>query len=120
MKKITLAALALSAFAPFHAFAQLTIARTSAPGNDATGSQAISGDGKFHAFASASNNLVGSDSNGASDIFVRNLATSAIEYVSRSNVALGNSASKNPSISSNGRFVAFQSLANNLVSLDTN
>jgi hypothetical protein len=121
MKKIKLAALALSALVPFHAFAALTIVRTSAPGAGPSGSQSISGDGKFQAFSTTSNNLGVADGNGVADIYVRNLVTSTAECVSKNiGGALGNFASTNPSLSADGRFVAFQSIANNLVPVDTN
>src|SRR5688572_3769844 len=90
MKKIKLAALALSALVPFHAFADQTIVRTSGPGTGSTGSQSISGDGKYHAFSSTSTNLIVSDTNGVvADIYVRTLADSALERVSKASASLG-------------------------------
>src|ERR1044072_2759555 len=84
----------------------------------------ISGDGHFVAFASSATNLVAglTDSNGEDDIFIRNLLTGSTAMISI-NVA-GNAGginlSQSPSISADGRFVAFTSRASNLVPVDTN
>jgi Tol biopolymer transport system component len=82
---------------------------------------AVSNDGRYIAFASFATNLVPADNNGASDIFVRDRTAGTTQRVS---VATGgseaNSYSQDAKISSDGRFVAFQSLASNLVPNDTN
>lgn len=56
------------------------------------------------------------DLNGATDVFVKDQKTGALELISRtpSNHA-GNAASSEPQISQDGRYVAFRSLATNLV-----
>jgi Tol biopolymer transport system component len=85
-------------------------------------SPSISADGHLVAFYSDATNLVGGDSNALTDVFVRDLAkhkTKRINVNSSGAQALGN-ASYNPSISADGRFVTFQSYANNLVPDDTN
>jgi Tol biopolymer transport system component len=86
-----------------------------------SGEGPISADGRFVAFVSGATNLVPSGTNGAMHIFVRDLQTGAIELVS---VATGGAQagadSDSPSISADGRFVAFNSFASNLVSGDTN
>lgn len=93
----------------------------SVEGNAASGSPSISWDGRYVAFSSAATNLVGSDANGVSDIFVQDRTTGSTSRVS---VATGggeaNGASSGPSISGDGRYVAFTSDADNLVSGDTN
>jgi Tol biopolymer transport system component len=77
---------------------------------------ALSGNGRYVAFVSAADHLVSRDRNKASDIFVADLATGAIDLVSRSaSGGSGNGASANPSLSSDGRFVVFQSDASDLV-----
>ncbi len=96
-------------------------------GDQATGGDsfgpAISADGRFVAFESDATNLVsgGGDSNGNRDIFVHDRQTGTTERVS---VATGggqaDSGSFLPAISADGRFVAFQSTATNLVSGDNN
>lgn len=81
----------------------------------------ISADGRFVAFESLSNNLVPNDSNNRSDVFVRDRVGNQTTRVSVSNAgAQGNASSFNPSISSDGRFVAFSSFVENLVTGDTN
>ncbi|MBA3685102.1 MAG: PD40 domain-containing protein [Planctomycetes bacterium] len=86
-----------------------------------TGDHALSGEGRWVAFASWASNLVADDSNLTSDVFVRDLSTGTVERVSvSSGGAQGNDGSFSPSISSDGRYVAFRSYASNLVSGDSN
>lgn len=85
-------------------------------GNASTIAPAISGDGRFVAFASAADNLVLGDSNGFQDIFVRDTFTGTTTRVSvDSNGVEANQNSRTPAISSDGRYVAFSSTASNLV-----
>ncbi|HEY7500088.1 MAG TPA: hypothetical protein VH740_16320 [Vicinamibacterales bacterium] len=91
-------------------------------GNNGTGDYAISADGRYVAFVSAATNLVAGDTNGATDVFVRDRQTSTTTRVS---VATGGiqatgGFSNVPVISADGRFVAFFSGATNLVAGDTN
>lgn len=82
---------------------------------------AISGNGRFVAFGSSASNLVPGDSNGAYDIFVHDRVTGATERVSvTSRGQQGNDQSGNPSISTDGSIVAFDSFASNLVPGDNN
>jgi Tol biopolymer transport system component len=72
------------------------------------------------AFQSIATNLVSGCTNGTQHIFVHDRQTGQTTCVSvASDGTEGNSGSNNPSISANGRYVAFQSQANNLVSGDT-
>lgn len=81
----------------------------------------LSSDGRYAAFASSSANLVPGDVNGVEDIFVHDRVTGATTMVSVDPFgAPGNAMCWSPSISANGRFVAFVSRASNLVSGDTN
>ncbi len=81
----------------------------------------ISGNGRFVAFESAANNLVDGDTNDARDVFVHDLETGETTRVSvATNGTEGDGHSTYPSISSDGRFVAFHSQASNLVSNDLN
>ena len=76
----------------------------------------ISADGRYVAFCSLATNLVAGDTNGAMDVFVYDRNTSTIERVSINDSAQeGNAASMYPSLSSDGRYVAFSSWATNLV-----
>jgi len=81
----------------------------------------ISADGRFVAFESSATNLVGGDTNGFTDVFVRDRETGKTRRVSvRSDGSEANEGSDNASISADGRFVAFRSAASNLVGGDTN
>ena len=95
-----------------------------AAGNQGTADSfgtSLSGDGRFVAFDSFAPGLVPGDTNGASDLFVHDRATGAIARVSvSSSGAQANSLSHHPTISADGRIVAFRSLASNLVPGDTN
>ncbi len=87
---------------------------------DAT-SPSISADGRHVAFSSSATNLVDGDTNGAEDVFVHDIQTGETTRVSvDSNGIQANSASFKPSISADGRYIAFSSCATNLVSGDTN
>jgi N-acetylglucosamine-6-sulfatase len=102
------------------------IERASLSGSDAQGDAlssdpALSADGRYVAFASAASNLVVGDTNGVTDVFVRDVVTKAVERVSVP--AAGgesNGQSALPAISADGRYVAFDSSATNLVAGDTN
>src|SRR5206468_675028 len=81
----------------------------------------VSADGRFVAFRSLALNLVHADTNGHSDVFVHDRFRGTTERVSvDSSAAQGNGESVLPSISGDARFVAFESLASNLVPNDTN
>ncbi|MDY7022634.1 MAG: DUF4347 domain-containing protein, partial [Cyanobacteriota bacterium] len=82
---------------------------------------ALTPDGRFVAFESRATNLAPGDNNGEEwDIFVRDLQTETTTRVSiNPNQEGGNETSRNPSISANGRFIAFESLADNLEARQT-
>lgn len=82
---------------------------------------AISADGRYVAFTSSADDLVEDDTNGSLDVFVHDLRTGVTVLVSRgTNGELANHDSFSPSLSADGRFVAFSSLATNLDPGDTN
>jgi Tol biopolymer transport system component len=90
-------------------------------GNGSSDRPSISGDGRYVAFESEADNLVGQDTNEAKDIFVYDRVNSQITRVSVSTAGeQGNQESGRPFISANGQVVAFQSKADNLVEGDTN
>ena len=90
-------------------------------GNDSSYSSSISADGRFVVFDSEASNLVPGDTNASFDIFVRDLLTNTTTRLSVDSAGnQGNSDSELPSISADGRFVAFESDASNLVPGDTN
>ncbi len=89
--------------------------------NGASGEPSISADGRYVAFSSWASNLVAGDSNGQQDVFVRDLISGTIVRVSvDSQGREGNGPSGEPSISADGRYVAFSSWASNLVADDSN
>lgn len=77
----------------------------------------ISADGRYVAFASKARNLSRIDKDNVEDVFVRDLKTNRTLLVSRAqgkHGAPGSGDSSNPSISADGRYVAFESYASNL------
>ena len=86
------------------------------------GSRQISDDGRWVAFHSAASNLVQSDTNGKSDVFVRDLqaSTNAVASVNTAGTGLGNGNSQSASMDATGGYVAFQSASSNLSPYDTN
>jgi Tol biopolymer transport system component len=81
----------------------------------------ISADGRYVAFVSGGANLAPHDTNGKRDVFVRDLQLGVTRRVSVSSTGEhANGHSALPSISADGRFVAFGSDASNLVPHDTN
>jgi Tol biopolymer transport system component len=74
----------------------------------------VSADGRYVAFTSTATNLVSGDTNSVDDVFVTDRATGETILVSRAtNGELGNGRSFQPSISPDGRYVAFVSDATN-------
>lgn len=86
-------------------------------GNASSSEPSISGDGSRVAFTSKASNLHPDDPDSISDIYVRDLKTNTTILVSRAGGASGskgNAASRHPAITPDGRYVVFESLANNL------
>ncbi|MGI8994660.1 MAG: TolB family protein [Nocardioidaceae bacterium] len=81
----------------------------------------ISADGRYVAFSSQSSRLVAGDTNGRTDVFVRDRMNHVTRRVSvSSNGSQVRKGSFVPSISADGRYVAFFSRASHLVAGDTN
>jgi Tol biopolymer transport system component len=100
---------------------RVSVASNGTQGNMGSSGGFISPDSRYVAFGSLAANLVESDINGTSDVFVHDRTTGQTTNVSvASDGTQGNSGSGSPSISSDGRYVAFSSLASNLVDGDTN
>ena len=82
---------------------------------------ALSADGRYIVFLSSASNFVPSDTNGVADVFVYDRTTAVTTRVS---VATGgtqaNGQSRGAAISADGRYVAFESYATNLVVGDSN
>jgi Tol biopolymer transport system component len=109
------------------------------PGNGHSESAFVSGDGRYVAFVSAATNLVPRDTNAASDVFVHDRLSRRTERVSVSSSGkqargepptdwgvstVGGTTTNEemmyPTMSEDGRYVAFQSRAANLVARDRN
>jgi Tol biopolymer transport system component len=107
--------------------ARVSLNSNGVQGNACSQISSISADGRYVAFESDATNLAASDTNGQTDIFVRDIASNSTTRVSRNSggsQANGSSAGGDysivPSISGDGRFTAFQSYATNMVNGDTN
>ncbi len=100
---------------------RISVDGVGAQGDGSSYSASISADGRYVAFASDAVNLVADDTNGIRDVFVRDTVAGTTTRLSVDGAgAQGNSTSYNPSISADGRYVAFYSNASNLVAGDTN
>src|SRR5690349_20321938 len=106
---------------------RVSVADDEALANGASSQASVSADGRFVAFTSTASNLVPGDTNGLADIFVRDRVAettvrvnvnNAKEQTTGATAATGGSSS--PSISADGRWVAFASNAANLVTGDAN
>lgn len=104
-----------------HSTQRVSVSSSGTQGNGASYSPTISADGRYVCFVSAASNLVAGDTNNVEDIFVRDLVANTTERASLGDVGQqANSSSTLASISADGRWVAFISYANNLVTGDTN
>lgn len=113
---------------------RVSVASDGTEGNDASWNPSISVDGRFVTFLSLASNLVegddnylcdndadGENDNNCPDIFVHDLQTGTTERVSVSSFGIqADGGSLEPVISADGRYIAFESWATNLVSGDTN
>jgi Tol biopolymer transport system component len=90
---------------------RVSVASDASEANGGSGTHhiAISGDGQVVAFTSEASNLVPDDTNGYSDVFAHHLATGQTTRVSVTSEGLESPyGGQFPSISDNGRFVAFE------------
>ncbi|MBK5218219.1 MAG: PD40 domain-containing protein [Thermoleophilia bacterium] len=92
------------------------------PGGDGNSREpSISADGRYIAFASRARNLSPAAKQGRLEVYVRDLVARKTELVSRVSGTEGAAADGNsaePSISADGRYIAFRSLAENLSAED--
>ncbi|MBV6700488.1 hypothetical protein [Kitasatospora aureofaciens] len=115
------AALAVTAAAPAQAAEPTAVTERVSVGldntqpNGASYAQGLSADGRLAVFTSTASNLVRGDTNGKSDVFVRDLRTGTTERDSvGEDGAEANGDSFEATISGSGRYVAFTSSATNL------
>jgi hypothetical protein len=100
---------------------RVSLGPAAAQADSASGAPTISGNGRIVVFYSQATNLVPGDTNGTLDIFTRDRGTNTTRRVSvGSGGAQANGFSGDPYASANGRWVAFNSIASNLVPGDTN
>ena len=100
---------------------RMSLANTGAQGNGPSGDASINADGRYITFNSSADNLVAGDTNGEADVFVRDAQLGTTTRISVAGTgAQADSGSGSPSISADGRYVAFTSVARNLVTGDTN
>ena len=89
--------------------------------NDHAYPEALSAGARHVVFSSYADNFVPSDTNGLQDVFVRDRLAGTTERVSTSSFGVeGNGVSQAATVSSDGRYIAFLSLADNLAPGDTN
>ena len=80
--------------------------------NESSYGSAVSADGQFVAFTSLASDLVADDTNGRSDVFVRDIGSDTTERVSITTIGgQADEFSKEPAISGNGRYITFISKA---------
>lgn len=102
-----------------------TATGTNSEGNAGSSHPSLSEDGTRLAFYSFASNLVASDTNGLWDIFVYDttLGTTLVSYTNGGGVRNGGIESTSrvvtPTISGNGRYVAYSTTASNVVAVDT-
>jgi len=118
---VMLMALALPTAAVAGSTTRISTDSSGAQADNESAPSSVSANGRYIAFRSAATNLVPGDTNGRMDIFLKDTATGSIVRVSTgSSGGQSNDDSFEPSISADGRYVAFQSNASNLVPGDTN
>lgn len=84
--------------------------------NDGSFEPVISAGGRYVAFTSHASNLVTGDTNGETDVFLRDRQAGTTELISLGpDGSRGNGSSVEPAITAGGRYVAFSSLATNWV-----
>lgn len=100
---------------------RVSVSSLGGQGNEWSTDPDLSADGRFVVFTSYAGNLVPGDTNGASDVFLRDRVNGTTRRVSVSTDNLqSNGYSDVAVISPDGQYVAFRSDASNLVPFDTN
>ncbi|PZS35860.1 MAG: hypothetical protein DLM59_02215 [Pseudonocardiales bacterium] len=100
---------------------RISVSGTGAQANRHSYEPAISADGRYVTFHSDATNLVPADTNGVNDVFLRDWQSAVTRRISVSGTgAQANQQADTPTISADGRYIAFESYATNLVPGDTN
>jgi Tol biopolymer transport system component len=107
--------------APAPKIQRISMTEDGGEGNNPSFQGVIASKGRYVAYLSGSSNIVDEDFNDADDVFVFD-RTTGVTYIASvdSSYGLAQGASDNPSISADGRYVAFESDAANLVAGDNN
>lgn len=98
------------------------VSRTGSGDSTTSRGMSVSADGRFVVFTSAASELVEGDTNGVTDVFLRDRQTGTTQRISRNQTgnASANGASSNPLISADGRYIVFTSTASDIVNGDGN
>lgn len=88
---------------------RITVSSTGAEANNPSLGTAVSADGRYVAFASGGTSLVPGDTNASADVFVRDTVSGTTTRVSVSSAGAQGTDSAEPTISADGRYVAFVS-----------
>jgi Tol biopolymer transport system component len=100
---------------------RVSVSSSKQQGNGSSSDPCVSPDGSYVVFESNASNLVSSDTNGVTDVFLRDRNQGKTVRVSvSSSKQQGNGSSSDPCVSPDGRYVVFESLATNLISSDLN
>jgi WD40-like Beta Propeller Repeat len=106
---------------PYAVTSRVSVSSAGQQANGSSHQAAVSADGRYIAFTSEASNLVAGDTNRQADVFWRDRVTGTTTRVS---VGPGgrqaNGDSHRAAVSADGRYVAFESYATNLVDGDTN
>jgi Tol biopolymer transport system component len=100
---------------------RVSVSSSGEEGDNSSWGPCLSADGRFVAFSSVATNLVAGDTNGEPDVFIRELSAGITTRVSQTaQGAPSTGRSYGPSLSATGRYVAFESTADDLVPGDNN
>lgn len=99
---------------------RVNLSASGAETNNQSDQSALSADGRYVVFQSNASNLVPGDTSATAHVYRRDNQSGAIVRLDISGSSVGNAEASRPSISDDGRFVAFASRANNLAAGDTN
>jgi Tol biopolymer transport system component len=95
---------------------QISVGMSGRPPDGASWAPAISADGRSVAFVSVATNLTAQDRNRSADVFLADVDTVSLEVISRRpDGRTANGTSGAPTVSDDGRFVAFQSQASDVL-----
>lgn len=100
---------------------RVSLPQGGAQANGNSWSPSLSGDGRYLVYVSQASNIVQPDLNGRWDVFLLDRVSGGTQIISRSSSGVqGNGDCNRAVVSGDGRYVAFDSMASNLVANDTN